>query len=89
MHNVTKQVVLAFRQGKKKTVNNTSTDGTTIYLYDNAIVRKVDGGIEISDAGWGHSSTTRERLRAFASVTQKDYTLVLNGTPWDGKWTKV
>lgn len=89
MRQVTSQVVRAFHAGKKKTVDNTSTDGTTLWLHGNAIARKVEGGIEISDAGWGHSSTTRERLRAFASVSQKDYTLMLNGLPWDGKWTKV
>lgn len=90
MRQVTSQVVRAFHAGKKKTVDNTSTDGQAIYLHGNKIVRRAeDGSIEISDAGWGHSSTTRERLRAFASVSQKDYTLMLNGLPWDGKWTKV
>ena len=90
MRKVTEQVVHAFLNGKKKTVDNTSTDGQAIYLHGNKIVRRTeDGNIEISDAGWGHSSTTRERLRAFASVSQKDYTLMLNGLPWDGSWTKV
>jgi len=89
MRKVTEQVVRAFHAGKKKTVDNTSTDGQAIYLHGNKIVRKVEGGIEISDAGWGHSQTTRERLKAFASVSQKDYTLLLNGLPWDGRWTKV
>jgi hypothetical protein len=90
MRQVTSQVVRAFHQGKKKTVDNTSTDGQAIYLHGNKIVRRTeDGGIEISTAGWGHSSTTRERLNAFASVSQKNWQLYLNGQPWDGKWTKV
>jgi hypothetical protein len=89
MRKVTEQVVRAFHAGRKKTVGNTSTDGTTLWLHGNAIARKVNGFIEISDAGWGHSQTTRERLNAFASVSQKDYTLMLNGLPWDGSWTKV
>ena len=90
MRQVTSEIVRAFYQGRRKTVGNTSTDGQAIYLHGNKIVRRTEGGdIEISDAGWGHSSTTRERLRAFASVSQKDYTLMLNGLPWDGKWTKL
>ena len=90
MRKVTEQVVRAFHAGRKCKVSNTETDGKTLWLHGNAIARKDENGfIEISDAGWGHSSTTRERLRAFASVSQKDYTLMLNGLPWDGKWTKL
>jgi hypothetical protein len=89
MRKVTAQVVRAFFQGKKKKVANTSTDGQAIYLHGNKIVRKTQGGgIEISTGGW-NTVTTRERLNAFARVSQSNWQLYLNGFPWDGSWTKV
>jgi hypothetical protein len=62
MRKVTEQIVSAFRDGRKLTVSNSSTDGTTLFLHGNAIARKIDGQLEISFAGWP-TRTTCERLR--------------------------
>ena len=91
MRKVTSQIIHAFLNGKKKTVDNTSTDGEAVYLHGNKIARRTEGkGIEISNAGW-FSVTTKERLNGLpgVSVSQKNYEWFLNGLPWDGSWTKV
>jgi len=70
MRKVTQEIANAFRQGRKLTKGNTSTDGNSIWLHGNKIVRRNEGGeVEISFAGWP-TVTTRERLNAFAPVRQ-------------------
>jgi len=93
---VTDTIAKAFVEGKKRRVANTSTDGRTIWLHNNAIARKTgDGGVEISLAGWP-TVTTRERLNGLMQalginkrVTQKGGNQLLDGQPWDGDWTNV
>jgi len=95
MRVVTAQIMRAWSQGKSKKVGNTRTDGKNIWLYGNPIVRTVDGHVYISDGGW-QTATTRERLNGVlrtmgikAHVSQRDYALYFNDTPWDGSWLMV
>lgn len=93
---VTDAIAEAFKAGKKRRIANTSTDGQTVWLHNNPIVRKAaDGSVEVSLAGWP-TATTRERINGILSalgldgrVSQRGGAQMLNGKPWDGEWTSV
>ena len=81
MRKVTEQIKQAFEQGKSKKVGNTETDGNTVWLHGNAIVKRdPDGLVRWSLAGW-NTPTTRERVNgiANANVFQFKFEPVLNG----------
>jgi len=87
---VTTSIVSAFMTGKSLSVDNSTTDGTSLFLFGNKIAEKRNGGLHITNAGW-QSNTTKERLNALpnVSICQKNHVWYLNGKVWDGKWTKV
>ncbi len=59
------EVLTAFLSGRKKTVNNTRTDGRSIFLFDNEIIKKDENNdYWINDCGWS-TTTTQERLNYF------------------------
>ena len=81
MRKVTKEIKEAFAQGKAKKVGNTETDGQTVWLHGNAIVKRdPDGLVRWSLAGW-NTPTTRERVNGIAKcgVHQVSFEPVLNG----------
>lgn len=81
MRKVTKEIKEAFEQGKAKKVGNTETDGQTVWLHGNAIVKRdPDGLVRWSLAGW-NTPTTRERVNGIANarVHQVSFEPVLNG----------
>ena len=81
MRKVTERIKKAFEQGKALKVGNTETDGKTVWLHGNAIVKRdFDGLVRWSLAGW-NTPTTRERVNgiANANVFQFKFEPVLNG----------
>ena len=81
MRKVTKQIKQAFNQGTPLKVGNTRTDGQTVWLHGNAIVKRdPDGLVRWSLAGW-NTPTTRERVNGIANadVCQFKFEPVLNG----------
>ena len=85
MRKVTAQIKQAFEQGKSLKIDNTKTDGKTVWLHGNAIVKRdLDGLVRWSLAGW-NSSTTRERVNGIANagVRQVAFEPVLNGQQID------
>ena len=81
MRKVTTQIKTAFEQGTSLKVGNTETDGKTVWLHGNAIVKRdPDGLVRWSLAGW-NTPTTRERVNgiANANVFQFKFEPVLNG----------
>ena len=71
MRKVSKTVVKAFLAGESKSMGNTRTDGTSLFLHGNMIAWKRDRSlgetvIEVSTCGW-NTSTTRERLNCLFS----------------------
>lgn len=91
MRKITKEIIAAFLSRETKTTGNSRTDGTTLYLHDNAIAKHcLDGSMRITTAGW-NTPTTRERLNGLPGVKVyvRNYQLHLNDQPWDGKWTEV
>ena len=91
MRKITKEIVSAFMNHETKKIGNSRTDGTTLYLHDNAIAKwDAEGRLWVTNAGW-KSTTTKERLNGIpgVSIYQKNYTWYLNDRPWDGSWTEV
>ena len=81
MRKVTEKIKQAFDQGKSLKVGNTETDGQTVWLHGNAIVKRDGWGVvEWSLAGW-NTPTTRERVNGIANagVYQYKFEPVLNG----------
>lgn len=70
MKKLEQAIVKAWREGIARTVSNTRTDGRSIFLHGNEIVRRVGRGIQINMAGWP-TVTTRSRINA-----------ALEGTGW-------
>ena len=85
MRKVTQQIKQAFNQGTSLKVGNTRTDGQTVWLHGNAIVKRdPDGLVRWSLAGW-NTPTTRERVNGIANadVCQFKFEPVLNGQTID------
>jgi len=81
MRIVTQRIKTAFEQGKHLKVGNTRTNGKSVFLHGNEIIRRDSTGrIWFTFAGWG-SATTRERLRGILNVDvhQKDYEQYVRG----------
>jgi hypothetical protein len=81
MRKVTQQIKQAFERRESKTIGNTRTDGNTVWLHGNAIVKRdPDGLVRWSLAGW-NTPTTRERVNGIANadVCQFKFEPVLNG----------
>ena len=87
---VTVETVGAFLSKKQKVVGNTMSDGQSLYLFGVKIAEWRGSGVWITMGGW-NTSTTRERLNGFSSVTIHTVKgqVFLNGQPWDGKWTRI
>ena len=85
MRKVTQQIKNAFEQGTSLKVGNTKTDGKTVWLHGNAIVKRdPDGLVRWSLARW-IPPTTRERVNgiADAGVYQYKFEPVLKGQEID------
>ena len=81
MRKVTEQIKDAFFARQTKRVNNTFTDGDSVFLHGNEIIKRDSSGLILfTFAGWG-SATTRERLKGILDVDvyQKDYEQYYNG----------
>ena len=81
MRKVTEQIKRAFEQGTSLKVGNTETDGKTVWLHGNAIIKRdPQGFVRWSLAGW-NTPTTRERVNGIvnAGVHQVDFEPVLTG----------
>jgi hypothetical protein len=68
MKQVTEQIKRAFENKKSLKVNNTRTDGTSVFLHGNEIIKRDKSGIVLfTFSGWP-SVTTRERLRGILDL---------------------
>ena len=90
MKEVTRQVTSAFLQGEAKKVDNTQTDGRSLWLFFNKIAEHREDGLYVSNCGY-KTRTTAERLRALPNVSlvSKKGKWILNGEEWDGEWRRV
>lgn len=61
MRKITDKITRAFVLGQRLTLGNSSTDGQTLFLHGNAIVRKTPRGYEVNWCGWV-TPTTANRI---------------------------
>ena len=81
MRKVTEQIKQAFFERKAKTIGNTHTDGESVWLHGNEIIKRDSSGLIFwTLAGW-NTPTTRERINGIldVGVHQKNFEPVLNG----------
>ena len=81
MRKVTQEIKQAFEQGKSKKVGNTETNGTSVFLHGNEIVRREPSGLVFATlAGW-NTPTTRERVNGITGLGfhQVNFEACLNG----------
>ena len=83
MRKVTEQIKNAFCQGLSLTVGNTKTDGTSVFLHGNEIVRRDPSGLVLATlAGW-NTRTTMERINGITGMNfhQVGFVACLDGEP--------
>ena len=80
MRKVTEEIKKAFEQGKSLKKGNTRTDGTSVFLHGNEIVKRDPSGLVlVTLAGW-NTPTTRERVNGITGIGiyQKNFVPMLN-----------
>ena len=90
MRVTTEKICSAFENRRALKLGNSETDGTTMWLFGNAIAKWHNNGMWITNAGWG-SKTTKERLNGLSGVhiQQRKGNWFLNGRAWEGGWVNV
>lgn len=69
MRKVTKKIAVAFRDGVPLTVDNSTTDGVSVFLHGNKIAWREGSKFFFTLAGWP-TVTTRERLNGLFTVLE-------------------
>ena len=68
MRKVTEKIKEAFKLRKSLKIGNTETDGETVWLFGNPIVKRDQSGLVLwSLAGW-NTVTTRERVNGIVDA---------------------
>jgi len=83
MRSVTKKIKDAFDNQKSRKIGNTETDGQTVWLHGNAIVKRDGKGrVGVSLAGW-NTPTTRERVNGITGIGfhQHKFEACIDGKP--------
>ena len=90
MRRITAEITRAFEERRTLKIDNSYTDGNSLWLFGNKIAEWRDGYLWITDAGWD-SKTTKERLNGLSGVNirQERGVWYLNDKAWDGRWVNV
>ena len=91
MRKITLEIKKAFESGESKTIGNTATDGNTVWLHGNAIIKKENGNIYATLAGW-NTPTTKERTNGIVNAgfhTVKGQAMRNNEPVNDNSWIKI
>jgi hypothetical protein len=94
MRSITRDAYEAFMNNRRFKRENTQVfvrdnEDVSMLLFGNEIAKKINGEIFITTAGY-NTSTTINRLRAFAIISYRKGVLMLeNKYVWDGKWVSL
>ena len=83
MRKVTQRIKEAFEQGTSLKIGNTRTNGTSVFLHGNEIVRREPSGLVLATlAGW-NTPTTRERVNGITGMGfhQVGFVACIDGEP--------
>lgn len=83
MRKVTEEIKQAFERRKSLKVGNTRTDGTSVYLHGNEIVRRDISGVVFATLAGYNTRTTRERVNGITGMGfhQVGFVACLDGEP--------
>ena len=83
MRKVTAQIKQAFEQGEPLKIGNTRTDGTSVFLHGNEIIRRDISGLVFATLAGHNTRTTRERVNGIAGMGfhQVGFVACLDGEP--------
>ena len=90
MRQITQKIVWAFERRQILRIDNSRTDGQSLWLFGNKIAEWRNNRLWVSNGGWS-STTTKERLNGITGVhvQQRRGTWFLNGNEWNGSWVDV
>lgn len=90
MRQITERICTAFEQRRTLKIDNSETNGNSLWLFGNKIAEWREDGIWITDAGW-KTKNTKERLNGLTgvSISQRAGSWYINGNLWQGEWTSV
>lgn len=90
MRQITQKITRAFQNREALKIDNSRTDGESLWLFNNKIAEWGIDGLWITNAGWD-SRTTNERLNGLSGVNIRKQrgVLLLNDRVWDGRWVNV
>ena len=90
MRNITEKIVEAFEGRRALKIDNSETDGDSLWLFGNKIAEWSEGMLCITNAGY-MTKTTKERLNGLTGVhiRQERGVWYLNGREWSGRMTNV
>tara|TARA_R110000744_G_scaffold308118_1_gene416204 strand:+ start:579 stop:905 length:327 start_codon:yes stop_codon:yes gene_type:complete len=83
MRQVTEQIKKAFEMGRTLKIGNTRTNGTSVFLHGNEIVKRDPSGLVFATlAGW-NTPTTRERVNGITDMGfhQVNFCACIDGEP--------
>ena len=83
MRKITSDIKQAFERGETLKIGNTRTDGTSVFLHGNEIIRRDINGLVFSTlAGW-NTVTTRERINGITGIGfhQVGFVACIDGEP--------
>ena len=83
MRDVTKRIKTAFEQGKPLKVGNTRTNGQSVFLHGNEIVRRDVSGLVFATLAGYNTRTTMERVNGITGMNfhQVGFVACLDGEP--------
>ena len=83
MRKVTEQIKQACEQGTPLKIGNTRTDGTSVFLHGNEIVRRDISGVVFATLAGYNTRTTRERVNGITGMGfhQVGFVACIDGEP--------
>jgi len=90
MRQITEKITRAFERRESLSIDNSRTDGNSLWLFENRIAEWREDGLWVTNAEWT-SQTTKERLNGLTGVniSNKRGVWFLNGREWNGHWVNV
>ena len=83
MRKVTERIKKAFEQGTSLKIGNTRTDGTSVFLHGNEIIRRDINGLVFATLAGHNTRTTRERINGITDMGfhQVGFVACIDGEP--------
>ena len=83
MRKITSDIKQAFERGESLKIGNTRTDGTSVFLHGNEIIRRDISGLVFATLAGYNTRTTRERVNGITDMGfhQVGFVACIDGEP--------